>query len=66
MSSRNTQTSRIIVQAGAPQTSRVTQASRIIVQAGAPQSARVTQVSRVIIGTIPLAAGGRRSKGWGS
>jgi hypothetical protein len=66
MSSRNTQTSRVIVQADAPQKARATQVSRVIVQADAPQTARASQVSRVIIGTIPLTGGGFLLKGTGS
>jgi hypothetical protein len=66
MASRNTQTSRIILQADAPQNARATQVSRVVVQAGAPQAARATQVSRVIIGTIPLAGGGFLLRGTGA
>lgn len=65
MSSRNTQTSRIIIQADAPTASRATQVSRIIVQAGAPNTARASQVSRVIIATIPIAGGKRPLRGYG-
>jgi hypothetical protein len=66
VSSRNTQTTRLIVQAEAPQNARATQVSRVVVQAEAPQSSRVTQLSRVIIATIPLATGGRPQRGVGA
>jgi hypothetical protein len=66
MASRNTQTSRIILQAEAPQNARATQVSRVVVQAEAPQSSRVTQLSRVIIATIPLTSGGRPQRGVGA
>jgi hypothetical protein len=66
MASRNTQTSRIIVQAEAPNSARATQVSRVVVQAEAPNSARVTQLSRIIIATIPLSSGGRPQRGVGA
>ena len=66
MSTRNTQTSRVIVQAEAPVSARATQVSRVIVQAEAPVSARVSQISRVIIATTPIGGGGLAMRGVGS
>lgn len=65
MSTRNTQTSRIILQADAPTATRATQISRMILQAEAPTATRATQISRIIIATIPLAGGKRPLRGYG-
>ncbi len=65
MPSRNTQTSKIVIQSDAPNSARITQASKNIIQADAPNSSQLSQISKVIIGTIQLTLNSRMRNGYG-